>query len=335
MKMFKNTKSKINTKKWNAYSFLEVSITIVIIAIIIAITLPDLIQYTKKSNLVSNFLKTNDILSKVFDEANIQKNINNYDENSFKNIFSKYLEATPCNGNNICLKNGIKIKISNFDSSCSTKGKGDNKNLEQTCAALTIDINGEKKPNKKGVDRYLFYVTKNGVFPAGSNNYCNGLDCSAYVAKNYKLYDFSNNKLNFLEAEKPPYCSDMFISRQCTLLNGEVADKIALSMFTFIPKNETGYYYFFNPKLELSYNEASEYCTALGLNIPKDHQLFGLANSGNLNREKIYWSDRNWIAPDDNSKTLVFSIKCDEEENCNFVHIDSREKQSVICIGNV
>jgi len=48
-------------------------------------------------------------------------------------------------------------------------GTGDGP-LNETCALFGIDVNGAKPPNTRGKDYFLFWITKTGIYPFGSFN---------------------------------------------------------------------------------------------------------------------------------------------------------------------
>lgn len=70
------------------------------------------------------------------------------------------------------------------------------KDLENVCAMMWIDVNGNRPPNQVGVDSFRFYLTKKGIIPGGvpddKNNLfetsCNlkgqGSGCAAWVIFN-------------------------------------------------------------------------------------------------------------------------------------------------------
>ena len=75
--------------------------------------------------------------------------------------------------------------------------KGNNEYLKHVCGIVFIDINGLRKPNVAGKDKFEFYITSYGVYPRGSmfetsvsrldgpegcsNMEAKGYGCSAWV----------------------------------------------------------------------------------------------------------------------------------------------------------
>jgi hypothetical protein len=52
--------------------------------------------------------------------------------------------------------------------------------LLQTCGQIFIEVNGAKGPNRAGRDVFVFWITKTGVYPMGSNG--DGRACSNGIA---------------------------------------------------------------------------------------------------------------------------------------------------------
>ncbi len=101
------------------------------------------------------------------------------------------------------------------NSSCSLVA-GESKALQNVCGQIFFDINGARKPpNKTGVDIFMFYITKYGVIPMGTemeyNNYfsfenrcnlskvnrLNGYGCAAWVIYNENMDYLHCNDLSW------------------------------------------------------------------------------------------------------------------------------------------
>lgn len=75
------------------------------------------------------------------------------------------------------MKNGLKVyeiseQIYGGSPRCTLKSNYSNvKEVRgvyfSSCGTLKIDINGDRKPNKYGVDRFMFYVVADGIVPDG------------------------------------------------------------------------------------------------------------------------------------------------------------------------
>lgn len=92
---------------------------------------------------------------------------------------------------------------------CTNVG-GTNLQLNNICGEYYVDINGYKNPNQYGKDVFLFWLTKYGIFPAGTSyegtfsgytfaNYCrdkntqDGEGCTAWVIYNENRDYLKNN----------------------------------------------------------------------------------------------------------------------------------------------
>lgn len=66
------------------------------------------------------------------------------------------------------LQDGTIIGTFSYDPDCnSNQGDGP---LQNVCGVIYVDVNGAKKPNIVGRDLFSFYITKTGLVPEGSNN---------------------------------------------------------------------------------------------------------------------------------------------------------------------
>lgn len=124
----------------------------------------------------------------------------------------RYIDGSPYNANysqdytKFQLADGSIILGLVISSEC-TSITGFTKILSSVCGHLYVDINGYQKPNQWGVDYFMFYLTKYGIMPVGTeddkswmaNTYClnktTGVACTAWV-----LY---NENMDYL------HCSDL------------------------------------------------------------------------------------------------------------------------------
>lgn len=117
-------------------------------------------------------------------------------------------------GTKFMLADGSSIYIRQLSSTCDMGSWGTGNQLNSVCGVILADINGFKKPNKNGIDTFIFFFTKYGVFPSGAavqttysfDDFCNisktgtagwanGSSCTAWV-----LY---NGNMDYR------YCSDL------------------------------------------------------------------------------------------------------------------------------
>ena len=235
-------------KQFTAFTLSEVLITLVIIGVISAMIIQILIQKQQEEQTVVSLKKAYSTLSSAYTLA-VQENgtpdsWNLIGSNSGQgainmlNTLAPYLNIVKnCGTNANCWKTGTYTDINNnidlnFDSDVRfakaelsdgsfiniliqnpncTGNMGASISLQTVCADIWIDINGDKKPNKIGVDLFLFWISKVGITPLGTkmdvvgafNTGCNktsnvshnGYGCAAWV-----IY---NENLDYL------YCNDL------------------------------------------------------------------------------------------------------------------------------
>ncbi|MBR1754480.1 hypothetical protein IJ732_06545, partial [bacterium] len=153
-------------------------------------TIPTLMQNSQNKELVSHYLKMNNILSNALKntEATEQTKFYKLSETDFKSKFESHLKTTGCDANagdtnftpNVCLADGSQFAYGTFDESCT----------DNICDTLTIDTNGKKGPNTAGKDRFTINLTPNGLKALGESDTCStGYDCGAYILAHHKLFD--------------------------------------------------------------------------------------------------------------------------------------------------
>lgn len=189
------------------FTLAEVLITLAIIGVVAAMTIPSLIQNTNKQELVTALQKEYATFSQAYnlvllenggDITSIITGITNTDDVNFLNAFStkfkmikncgsemgcwyassqKGLNGTQVNTNidqgfntmyaKAILADGAMILIDISNATCS--GTAGTTNLG-VCGNLVVDINGAKGPNTVGRDYFNFWITKTGIYPFGIDN---------------------------------------------------------------------------------------------------------------------------------------------------------------------
>ena len=183
-------------------------ITLVIIGVIAAMTIPTLINKTNNHEYVSRLKKaystmaqaTNKIIS---DYGNPNASIGGWATSTEEifNMYKKYLgNVKECgvgtagcfqgtyknllNGSTgdldtnrytLILADGSELSMTqgsnNFSADCSRTVVGSN----NACQVILVDVNGAKKPNKVGHDVFTFTLKENGLYPTGCDyDYCEG-----------------------------------------------------------------------------------------------------------------------------------------------------------------
>ncbi len=188
-----------------AFTLSEVLITLGIIGVIAAMTIPSLIQKQQEQQTVVALKKAYSTLSGAYtyavQENGTPENWNLIGANSgagainMLNVLEPYLRLTKkcgtgtgCFPNKYLHVNGTGLSNTfdslNFiakgqladgsliftqvkDKDCSSPTFS-SVNLQSICGMVVFDINGAKNPNKAGVDLFYFYITKNGIIPQGT-----------------------------------------------------------------------------------------------------------------------------------------------------------------------
>lgn len=176
-----------------AFTLSEILITLGVIGVVAALTLPSVIQKQQEKITINRLKTAYSILSQAFQRA-IEENgtpdtwgmggMNEANSHIImgkafvpylkisKNCIGKSLEYTKNNCSainsslehysNIVLTNGTSVFFRTWTGNCSS-----NANYPETCGEIGIDINGMQKPNKAGEDRFEFYITKTKLVPFG------------------------------------------------------------------------------------------------------------------------------------------------------------------------
>lgn len=201
MILFKNEKQK-------GFTLAEVLITMVILGIIAAFTIPNLTQNIEKSKNKSIFKETYSALNQatkriMADNGGTMKGITiSGDHATFKSRYAGYLNlikncswannkpncwhndgdwfymngetAPSATGIGVVAASGAYIQFFLVRQDCDYAPFGGS-SFNNICARLEVDVNGVKGPNSYGKDIFAIFITENGVKPngiPGSYTYC-------------------------------------------------------------------------------------------------------------------------------------------------------------------
>ena len=202
-----------NSSEKNGFTLAEVLITLVIIGVIGALTVPALIQNTHKQEYVSALKKAYSTLSQVTqqiisEEGSPLDGWGESDDAVYKEYKKRLNILKDCGGEEGCMpqlgtgSQGYKaLNGSSYSSNYNTNKdwrrfvladgaqimiNQTNKTCSPYCANVWADINGAKGPNQYGRDMFLFHLKENGLFPPCSyyndcTNDGTGHDCSCRV----------------------------------------------------------------------------------------------------------------------------------------------------------
>ena len=182
-------------KSFSGFTLAEVLITLVIIGVIAAMTIPTLINKTNNQEYVSRLKKAYSAMAQatnkiITDEGNPNASIGGWatSPDAIYEMYKKYLsKAKDCGTNNdecfgqylrmdgtvltvtsakaLVMADGTKIAMGNgdFSDNCSKRGNGS----EDVCQFIMVDVNGSKGPNRVGRDTFHLALKADGIFPAG------------------------------------------------------------------------------------------------------------------------------------------------------------------------
>ena len=196
-------------KKQKAFTLAEVLVTLMIIGVIAAITIPSLVQNTHDNQNVAGFLKAYSVLSQAIDRMKIDygpvgfgAKWNNGEEiekglRQYMNIikfcrvnepgcFAKKGETRFLNGSenpedylevrSFVTADGFAYNYGSVSRWCNDKKGLAQKDLDNCMGRFMVDVNGPKGPNVVGRDIFFLALIKGkGIVPAGAGN--NAADC--------------------------------------------------------------------------------------------------------------------------------------------------------------
>lgn len=194
---------KINPRT-NAFTLAEVLITIGIIGIVAAMTIPALLVQNRERENTAKLKKAYSSMTQAITRATTDFGTPDFWELTAKDsdvgaanmvkILSPYFNVNKmCSADLNCWPDVTTKKLNldaddnfktntkyaaftindgshyafNVESPDCTAVFGETKALKNVCATFTVDVNGSKNPNQFGYDIFRFYVTKYGLQPYG------------------------------------------------------------------------------------------------------------------------------------------------------------------------
>lgn len=188
-----------------AFTLAEVLITLGIIGVVAALTIPTVLQNMQTQQTVSALKKSHSILNQAYNNA-VRENgtpdnwgLTDYaaadpvGAENLVNTLAPYLNISKnCGRNTGCflsayktlnnspfnmdnprfakarLSDGTLLMAYPIKADC-TSSAGTSIELKSICGYIVVDINGLKIPNQFGVDLFWFYLTKQGITPIGTS----------------------------------------------------------------------------------------------------------------------------------------------------------------------
>lgn len=207
------------------FTLAEVLITLAIIGVVAAMTVPSIIQGQQEKATVAAVKKIYSTLSNAYKLAeqengspdtwgitagvsppslsmlkpylNVAKDCIDGSSGCFPpGVDYKYLKPTGSDGvyDNL---SGPKLKLadgtlimSNSDSPSCGLSVGDSLALQNACVEYYVDINGYKGPNQWGKDVFWFWLTKYGIVPNGTAQQTDWRNFSNQCKNNYSTYGY-------------------------------------------------------------------------------------------------------------------------------------------------
>lgn len=192
--------NKLSIPVKKGFTLAEVLITLGIIGVVAAMTIPSLINATEGKELEAAFKKAYSVLTQAVlimeREEGQTVNWDNYPSRKFAPVFKKYVRDFFNCGTNGCLTADIEdednpvfnrvssyrtydltqnVTMEWFDEGQAILGDGmflmiQNSNVRENGIVLSIDVNGiSKRPNAWGHDLFSFQITHQGkLIPMGS-----------------------------------------------------------------------------------------------------------------------------------------------------------------------
>lgn len=192
-----------------AFTLAEVLITIGVIGIVAALTIPTLIKNTQDMEFKTAWKKAysdiNQATQKIIEDnggdlVNLCTIGNIYDNDCFRNAYLNYMSyiqkcdtdsiITQCwtseplgdrsldtiNGSRAILNNGSFIYFNYRDKACADTFFG---NIPGGyCGIIQVDVNGYNGPNISGKDIFSMWATKNKIAPFGTKGITWGVTCN-------------------------------------------------------------------------------------------------------------------------------------------------------------
>lgn len=189
------------------FTLSEVLITLGVIGIVAAMTLPTLLVHNRERENTAKLKKIYSTMTQAYTRAVAERGTPDFWDlkaqndaegaKNIKDILAPYFAVTPdgskkaaWNNSNTMLLNkaqgpnlgtntgsyatfsvvdGMSVAFNIENPDCKAEF-GDSKALKNVCATFIADVNGAKRPNQFGFDIFKFYITKYGIQPYGGQS---------------------------------------------------------------------------------------------------------------------------------------------------------------------
>ena len=177
------------------FTLAEVLVTLAIIGVVAAMTVPTLMQNYQKKSYVTQLHKVYNELNQVLVMYQTDKNAINLTEAgltstaALQNLVTSYMKVvstcdsvtTPCFASEYSYLNGSKISSSSYTSNAKSYVLASGASIRPIyskpstykIANILVDINGPQGPNISGRDFFFLYLYSNGMLDDGPDNTSN------------------------------------------------------------------------------------------------------------------------------------------------------------------
>ena len=218
-------KATASFRQNSAFTLAEVLITLGIIGVVAALTIPVVMNNANEKETIVSLKKSYSILTSAYTQA-VQDNgtpdlwgadplvvlkpylkISKDCTTTLGGCFSPGVTYKFLNGGNeiendstgqtaVQLADGSSLMYQNDSSDC-TGSVGDTQALQAYCGQIYVDINGNKRPNQWGIDAFIFHFTKFGIVPFGTapetrwpfSAECHDISKSGYSCSGWVIYN--------------------------------------------------------------------------------------------------------------------------------------------------
>ena len=165
---------KLSNKK-SGFTLAEVLVTLMIIGVIAAMTIPSLMQSTAQQEYKAAFKKAVSMLNQAvtLNYALDGEDGSNFTGVSFYNLLTKRLNVMSSNGTSeLYTADGMWFKVTTTSNPCNANADNPN-STGNICSKVEVDVNGQKGPNKfteatnKIFDKFTVSIYPQKALPDG------------------------------------------------------------------------------------------------------------------------------------------------------------------------
>ena len=209
-----------------AFTMAETLVALLIVGVIAATTIPNLVQNYKKHVVETRLQQAYSMLTQVVNRAQADYgdidtwSKENYVETYILPYLNKMTKVQKTSSSNwsdysFRLTNDMQMSVS-FYNNASLNSEGTSRGFY---TKITVDINGNKKPNAQGRDRFNFYIFPEGarVYNTGGGNVAQGIPHAGVFwdgygtnnSKKVSSYQYRGCGKDVTHTNKNSYCIEL------------------------------------------------------------------------------------------------------------------------------